>query len=133
MGRSSGALALPRAERLRRASEIQTVFQRGSRVERPTFVLLWWPNPDGRKIGFAVSRQVRSAVARNRVRRRLREAYRRERAAFPLELSVVLVGRPAALGAPFSSLVADVSEAGRLLSRCGGREGKAPAREPRRR
>ena len=55
-----------------------TVFQRGSRHERGSFVVLWRP-AKGRRVGFAVSRQLRGAARRNRARRRIREAYRQVR------------------------------------------------------
>ena len=48
--------------------------------------ILWREGVDARRVGFAVSRQVRSAVERNRVRRRLREAYRATRQAAPLTI-----------------------------------------------
>lgn len=111
MGMASGALAFPRRERLRRAGEFQAVFRGGNRVERRTFVALWRLDFGARKVGFAVSRQVRTAVKRNRVRRRLREAYRRRRGLFPEDLAMVFVGRPAALTADFDALLDDVAAA----------------------
>ena len=80
-------------------------------MERRTFVALWRLDPGTRKVGFAVSRQVRTAVKRNRVRRRLREAYRRRRELFPEDLAMVFVGRPAALTADFKALLDDVAAA----------------------
>ena len=115
MSRRSGAQALPRAARLRRAAEMQSVFERGSRVESRTFVLLWRPASGGRKAGFAVSRRVGGAVQRNRVRRRLREAYRRS-GPFPLDLILVFVGRPAAGSAAFPELIAEME---RVAARVG--------------
>ena len=115
MSRRAGAQALPRAGRLRRAAEMQSVFERGSRVESRAFVLLWRPASGGRKAGFAVSRRVGGAVQRNRVRRRLREAYRRS-AAFPPDLMLVFVGRPAAGSAAFGDLIAEME---RVAARVG--------------
>ena len=111
MSGPSGALAFPRRERLRQAGEFQAVFQGGNRVERRTFVALWRLDPGAKKVGFAVSRQVRTAVKRNRVRRRLREAYRRRRGLFPEDLAMIFVGRPAALTADFGALLEDVAAA----------------------
>jgi ribonuclease P protein component len=125
MSRSPGALAFPRRERLRQSAEIQALFKRGNRVERPAFVALW--HPDGaRKVGFAVSRQVRTAVARNRVRRRLREAYRQGRPTFPKEIAIVFVGRPAALTADWERLLEDMAAVQSAVTR------RVPS-EPRRR
>lgn len=50
-------------------------------------------------------------MQRNRVRRRLREAYRAARVAAPERAALVIVGRPAALAEPFGSLVAQMRSA----------------------
>ena len=78
------------------------------------------PNPDGRwRVGVTVSRRLRGAVRRNRVRRRLREAARSSllpaaavastastasTASCEPGYDVVLIGRPAALEAPWPAL-----------------------------
>src|SRR6185503_7021732 len=94
MATGAKPFALPRETRLRGAGEFQAVFERGKRVERPAFVALWIPTPGRQKAGFTVSRQVRGAVKRNKARRRLREAVRRQGAGLPPDIWVVFVGRP---------------------------------------
>lgn len=117
--RGAKPFALPRETRLRGAGEFQAVFERGKRVERPAFVALWIPTPGTRKAGFTVSRQVRGAVNRNRARRRLREAFRRQRAALPPDMSVVFVGRPLAQSVPLETLVLSLGEVLTMLRRQG--------------
>jgi ribonuclease P protein component len=114
-------LSLPRGERLRRAAEFQAVFQHGSRHERPSFVALW-RRAGERRVGFAVSRQIRGAVARNRARRRIREAYRQARASMPSDVAVIIVARPSAATRSFPDLVQDVRRLAEAL--------KASARHP---
>jgi ribonuclease P protein component len=92
-------------------AEFQALFLRGKRIERPAVVVLWSAAAPPRRVGFAVSRQLGTAVARNRVRRRLREAYRAARAAAPAAVALIVVGRPAALAAPFGALVAELRSA----------------------
>jgi ribonuclease P protein component len=116
---SQAALPLPRGERLRRAAEFQAVFQRGSRYERPSFVALW-QRAEGRRVGFAVSRQVRGAVQRNRARRRIREAYRQIRAQMADGIALVVVARPSAGTRPFSELVEDMRRLAEALARVPG-------------
>jgi ribonuclease P protein component len=113
---AQAALPLPRGERLRRAAEFQAVFQHGSRHERPSFVALW-QRADGRRVGFAVSRQIRGAVARNRARRRIREAYRRIRAQMADDVALVVVARPSASTRPFPELVEDMRRLAEALAR----------------
>jgi len=70
------------------------------------------------RVGVGASRQIRGAVARNRARRRLREAARRRllgasgsiEAGPGISFDVVLIARPPALTLPFSRLEADLDE-----------------------
>jgi ribonuclease P protein component len=67
-------------------------------------IVLWRETTEPTRAGFAVSRQLKNAVQRNRARRRLREAYRVARDAGPARAALVIVGRPAALREPFAGL-----------------------------
>src|SRR5262249_57310459 len=87
----------------------------------PGFVLQAAPAPQELerpivRVGFTVSRKVGNAVARNRVRRRLREI---ARAVIPGQarddLDYVLVGRQAALSRDFATLRQELVEALRRL------------------
>ena len=83
------------------------------------------------RVGFTVSKQVGDAVERNRVRRRLREIVRLSARAASGSLRAghdyVLVGRRAALAAPFADMIRDLEAAlTRIEARAGivtGREG----------
>jgi ribonuclease P protein component len=93
------------------------MFERGRRLERPAFVLLWSLTPRVRKVGFTVSRQIRGAVNRNRARRRLREAYRNRSVPHPIDTSAVLIARTPALTGSFPTLVHAVDDVLRQLGR----------------
>lgn len=67
-------------------------------------------------MGFAVSRQIRGAVPRNRARRRIREAYRQVRARMVDDVALVVVGRPSAATRPFSELVEDMQRLAEVLA-----------------
>ena len=67
-------------------------------------------------MGFAVSRQVRGAVPRNRARRRIREAYRQIRARMADDVALVVVARPSAATRPFSELVEDMRRLAEALA-----------------
>ena len=95
----------------------------------PVIVAYARPAPsEGRvRVAVAVSRKVRGAVRRNRVRRRLREAARTallggDSLAHDLGIGydVVVIARPAALDAPFPELVASMESVRRCLAARGG-------------
>ena len=109
----------PRRERLTTSADFQALFQRGKRIDRPALIVLWRETAEPTRAGFAVSRQLKSAVQRNRARRRLREAYRASRDAAPPRAALVIVGRPAVLREPFTGLTAQLR--GALAAIPGGR------------
>ena len=115
MPTSKAAVTLPRGERLRRAAEFQAVFQHGNRHERQSFVALW-RRADGRRVGFAVSRQLRGAVKRNRARRRIQAAYREIRTQMAPNVEVVVVARANAATRPFPELVEDMRRLAETLT-----------------
>jgi ribonuclease P protein component len=84
-----------RTDRLLRSSEYQHVAQHGRRATSNAFVVLVAPrNTAGPpRLGITTSRKVGSSVARNRVRRRVREWFRRERAGIRSSLDVVVIAR----------------------------------------
>jgi ribonuclease P protein component len=83
------------------------------------------------RVGFTVSRKVGSAVERNRVRRRLREAVKRSSHDHMRHgHDYVLIGRRAALNVPFDRLVADLAGALRGLDIKGFKPAKKPATKP---
>lgn len=129
MATGAKPFALPRETRLRGAGEFQAVFERGKRVERPAFVALWIPTPGRQKAGFTVSRQVRGAVKRNKARRRLREAFRRQGAGLPPGISVVFVGRPLVQSVSFEVLGQSLGDVLTLLRRQ-GRDSSSRASRP---
>jgi ribonuclease P protein component len=103
-------------------AEFQALFQKGRRIDRPALIVLWREAAEPTRAGFAVSRQVRNAVHRNRARRRLREAYRASRDAAPACMALVVVGRPAVLTEPFGALAAQLR--GALAAIPGARAGR---------
>ncbi|MDX1540820.1 MAG: ribonuclease P protein component [Geminicoccaceae bacterium] len=113
--------------RLRRRQEFLAATRHGRRIVMPAFVLQAVTRPerdDGEAIGlgFTVSRKVGKAVARNRARRRLREA---ARAVFPgpaqSGTNYVIVARATVLTWPFDRLLHDLRKALERVSRAGGR------------
>jgi len=107
---------LRRPERLTTGAEFQALFQQGKRVERPSMIVLWRASDRPRRAGFAVGRQIRGAVQRNRARRRLREAYRAARDVAPAAVDLVVIGRATALTLTLSTLIDDMRDAFRAMA-----------------
>jgi ribonuclease P protein component len=115
-------------DRLRKRREFEECYASGVRVSGrhiQVFLLAEPPASDRPpRLGISVPRRVGTAVIRNRVRRRLREIFRRNRsllASAPVRL--VVNARPSSAGAAFSELLEDYRSAvTRALSR--------PARRP---
>ena len=109
---------LPRGERLRDRREFERVFRRGTRLERPSFVLLWLPAAGRRAAAFTASRRLGGSVWRNRARRRLREAYRTQKGLVPAAgVRLCFVARPHAVDVSFPQLSREVAEALRHAAR----------------
>ena len=90
------------------SAEFQALFQRGKRIDRAACLVLWTETNRARRVGFAVSRQLNRAVDRNRIRRKLREAYRAARGAAPAGVAIVMVGKKRVLEMKFAALVEEL-------------------------
>lgn len=101
----------PRSERLTSSAEIQALFQQGKRIETPSLIVLWRDTDTPCRAGFAVTRQIRGSVRRNRARRRLREAFRAARGATPPRAALMVVGKRGALDAPLGDLTEQLRRA----------------------
>ncbi len=77
--------ALPPAERLLLRRDFLLVQSKGRRLHGECFVLLVFDRGDGKpsRIGVTVSRKVGNSVVRHRVKRWVRETFRRNKAVFP--------------------------------------------------
>ncbi len=92
-----------RADRLVRPEEFAYVLQHGRRLRMGAFLLVVAErvNEGGgarTRLGITVSRRVGRAVVRNRLKRRIREWFRHERARIQGNLDIVVVARQAAAG-----------------------------------
>jgi ribonuclease P protein component len=86
-----------RRNRLTRSHDFDAVYRRGRSVSTRFLVLYWFPREDASeepRLGLAVPKRVGSAVARNRVKRRLRELWRSRLETIPGGFDYVLVVRP---------------------------------------
>ena len=96
---------LRRSDRLLSSRDFQRVARQGIRTASPEFVMLVAPAriPDERvssapvrRIGITASRKVGGAVLRNRVKRAVREWFRRSCGDFAADVDVVVIARSSA-------------------------------------
>ena len=107
----------PRSARIRARAEFDAVFAKGHRAATPILVLHYLPDDRPARIGFAVSRKADSrAVIRNRIKRVLRDHFRRHRAGLGTGAYVV-VARPPAAHASGPELIAAFEQAQRQALR----------------
>jgi ribonuclease P protein component len=121
---SPGSEAFPRAHRIGARRDFRDAYENGAKQHGRLVVVFARPRPEGGfRLGITASRKVGGAVERNRVRRRVREIFRRWRAATPdTAMDVVVNVFASATRAPYAALRAEVAE---LLSRATSAVSKA--------
>ncbi|HZQ91491.1 MAG TPA: ribonuclease P protein component [Terriglobales bacterium] len=123
-------LRFPRRARLLRRADFDAVYRKGRRHFSANLTLFWLPRaadpcaPAGARFGFTVGRVLGGAVARNRIRRRLREAVRLNRSLLRAPVDVVINPKKSALNAPFAELSREVADALRAVA--SGKSSKLP-------
>ena len=84
-----------RADRLLDSRDFQRISREGRRAASAEFVMIITPNAcgDRSRVGISASRRVGNAVVRNRIKRRVRDWFRRERESLPGNVDLVVIAR----------------------------------------
>ena len=143
--RSEGRLR--RGQRLRSPRDFSRAHQRGRRVGGRLVTITYTRQagePAPARVGVVAGKRVGGAVVRNRVKRRLREALRRELPRVSAGWDLVCGAKPPAAEAPYAALAAELRmllvRAGLLAApamlhtvgqREAGDQSSSPASEPR--
>lgn len=103
-------------ERLRKSVEFRLVQKRGKQVETPFFFAhaILRSEPCSR-LGVIVSRRVGKAVIRNRVKRLMRESFRRNKTLFTSSCDLVLRARPSSARASYKNITDALAQAAKAL------------------
>lgn len=102
-----------RADRIRFPRQYRRVSQQGRRSASSSVVLLVADGGQGCRLGITVSRKVGNAVARNRIKRRIRDWFRRTRSGLRQDLDVVVIAKPGACALSTQELGAELERLAR--------------------
>ncbi|OGD16955.1 MAG: ribonuclease P protein component [Candidatus Aminicenantes bacterium RBG_16_63_14] len=82
-------------ERIRKKSDFASLYRDGGRFRGRHFTLVFLKNELGHsRLAVVASRKVGSAVVRNRVKRRFRELFRRNKELLREPLDIIVIARP---------------------------------------
>ncbi len=102
---------LPKENRLKKEKEFETVFK-GGRMLRGNYVFLKYlaNGTDKTKVGFVVSKKIsKLAVARNKIKRRMREIVRLRKKEIKEGLSIIFVSLPPIKDIGYEEIEKDIS------------------------
>ncbi len=101
----------PKAARVRRRREYLALGRAARRRHTPHFVVLSATGGAASRLGITVSRKVGGAVVRNRVKRCVRELFRRDQLGLVAALDVVVIAKPGAGDLSQRQIAAELTEA----------------------
>ncbi|NLY92451.1 MAG: ribonuclease P protein component [Myxococcales bacterium] len=111
LGRASDQ-SLSRDDRLRKRAEYREAQRSRHRVHTRSFLIVLCPRDDRRtRLGITVTKKVGHAVHRNRIKRCVREAFRRNRDLFPAGFDVVFIAKQGARIEGTAQIVAELEAA----------------------
>ncbi len=108
----TGSEGLPKTARLRKRAQFQELSHTGSKFHSANFVVIKKSNV-GResRLGITVSAKVGNAVVRNRIKRQIREFFRRHRSQLPKAGDFLVVARSSAADLPTAHMIEELEYA----------------------
>lgn len=102
--------SLPKDEILRTRSDFDTLFGHGQRTRSGCFAVIH-RKAGRRRVGFALARSIKRSAKRNRIKRQLREAYRRSKHRMADDKEFVIVAGEEVLVKPYAEIELGLIEA----------------------
>lgn len=113
--------SFPKSDRLLKRTDFVRVQRRGRKTQTKSLLLVVLPNIYGRiRIGIAVSKKLGISVERNRLKRLVREVFRRNKALFGVYGDIVVIPKRVRYVMSYSMLVGEIRELRWGGSSCGG-------------
>jgi ribonuclease P protein component len=101
-----------RADRLKKRYEFRQAQLSGRRIHTPHFLIVVQPNAlQNTRLGITVTKKVGTAVQRNRIKRVVREVFRRNRQLFPAAHDLVFIAKRGATDIDYGSLLSELEHA----------------------
>lgn len=101
--------SFPKRERIRSRGDFVKAQRKGAKYQTPRLLIFAFATKKASRIGITTSRKVGNAVQRNRIKRLLREVYRRNKDLIPAGLDVVFVAKPEATTGELSDFLQEVT------------------------
>ncbi len=93
--KQTGTFKLPGKHLLKKKREFDKVYRQGKRLHGKGFTLIFINNGlSYNRLGISIHRKLRGAVKRNRIKRILKETFRKNRSLFPETADIVIAVRP---------------------------------------
>jgi ribonuclease P protein component len=105
-----------RGDRLKKRYEFRQAQLSGRRIHTPHFLIVVQPNAlQNTRLGITVTKKVGNAVQRNRIKRVVREVFRRNRQLFPISHDLVFIAKRGASDIDYGSLLSELQRAAKKL------------------
>ncbi|UCF48867.1 MAG: ribonuclease P protein component [Myxococcales bacterium] len=105
-----------RADRLKKRYEFRQAQLSGRRIHTPHFLIVVQPNAlQNTRLGITVTKKVGTAVQRNRIKRVVREVFRRNRHLFPAGHDLVFIAKRGSTDIEYGALLNELELAARKL------------------
>jgi ribonuclease P protein component len=118
---------LRREERLRSEKEFEAIAKEGRRRHTKNFLVITRKNDQGfSRLGAVASKKLGKAVERNRVKRLMREFFRRNKDRLPRSTDYMIVGKKGAQDLTYTHVADELSALLKLRRKDNQRSGSAP-------
>ena len=108
---SGGREKFPKSARLRKRPEFLRLSRIGRKIHSAHFVIVSGKNERGEsRLGITVSSKVGNAVVRNRIKRCVREFFRRRRHELSASEDILVIARKSASEVPCDRIAAEMSK-----------------------